>query len=70
MIVQDDEIPDLLVFQPQQPVVFVALGTGETGIGEQAQQARDARLHQMDAGRLQRFQKAAREPQRDAIALP
>ena len=52
------------------PVVFVALDRVEALVGEQREQPRDAGLDQVDAGRFQRLDEAARQAERDDVAVP
>ncbi|PAV70131.1 hypothetical protein WR25_17275 [Diploscapter pachys] len=69
-IMQDDEVADVLVQIVQLAVEFVAFGRVEARVGEHRDDPLNARLDQMDAGRFERFDEAARQPQRDDVAVP
>jgi hypothetical protein len=61
----DQEVADPFVLQARLPVVFVDEQRVEVPVGEQCQEFGDARLDQVDAGRLQRLQEPARQSERE-----
>ena len=67
---QDDEIADVLENILHLTIIFVALGRIETAVGKQREQLADATLHEVDAGRFERFDETARKPKRHNILAP
>ena len=70
LVVQDDEVADTLVFELGLRVVFGDVGGVETGMREEAHHPRDRSLDQVDAGRLERFEKTAGQSDGHAVAVP
>ncbi len=68
MVMQDQEIADRQPFGRRLAVIGVDLDRLGRLAGPIVEQSRDARLDQMDAGRLQWFQKSGRSP--SATQLP
>src|SRR5581483_9836603 len=69
-VVQDDEIPDRLVAARHQPIVFLGQLRLEATVREKLDQPTDTRLHEMDAGGLERLEESAREPEGHTVSLP
>ena len=70
LVVEDDEVADVLEQSLHPPVVLVALDRVEALVGEQASGSADAALDEVDAGRFQRLDEAARKAERDDVAVP
>ncbi len=64
---EDHEIADVLELVLRLRVIFVHFGGLEAAPGEQIERLGDAGLDQVDAGRLERLQEAARESERDTF---
>ena len=67
---QDQEIADLVEFVAAAAVVFLALRRAVAVLREQADQPVHVALDEMDAGRFERLEKAARQTDRRAIVRP
>ena len=70
VVVQDDEVADVLHLLAADLVVAVDQRRGDAIGREQGQQARHRTEGQVDAGRLQRFEEAARQADGDDVAVP
>ncbi|PAV70132.1 hypothetical protein WR25_17276 [Diploscapter pachys] len=70
VIVQDQEVADPVIFQVDHTVELVAIRCAGAPVREQLDQQRDRLLHQIDAGRFERLQKPARQPDPNAIVRP
>jgi hypothetical protein len=70
LVVQDDEVADEFDLGPGLGVEFVDVALADALRGEVLQQAHDGALDQVDAGRLDRLQEAARQADRDAVVRP
>ena len=67
---EDQEVADALDLEIGLAVVFVAQRLRNRKGGEQLHQPGDGGLDHVDAGRFERFQEAARQAQRDDVAVP
>src|SRR3546814_5139421 len=62
---EDDEIADILRQILHRAIIFVALDIGAALVGKQGDQLGDAGLDKVDAGRFERLDEPARQPERD-----
>jgi hypothetical protein len=67
---EDDEVAHVLEHVLHLPIIFVPLDRVEAPVGEQSEQLGDAALHEVDAGRFQRLDEAARQAERDDVRVP
>ena len=67
---EDDEVADVLEQVLHLLVIFVALDRVEALVREERDQLGDAALDEMDAGRFERLDEAARQAHRDDVAVP
>ena len=67
---EDDEVPDALVLEVRPPVELVDVDGIEATRGKEAGEADDDRLNEVDAGRLERLEEAARKTDRHAVLVP
>jgi len=70
VVMQDEKIPDALVLQGADTVVFGDHQRIEITIGKQRQQPADRGLNQVNAGRFQRLHEAGGKTDGDAVAIP
>jgi hypothetical protein len=69
-VVEDDEVADVLDLRLVLLVVLVDIGLADTHGRKHLQQAKNAALDQVDAGRFQGFEKTAGQADRDTISVP
>src|SRR3546814_4598592 len=67
---EDDEIADILRQILHRAIIFVALDIGAALVGKQGDQLGDAGLDKVDAGRFERLDEPARQPERDDVPVP
>src|SRR5688572_26737089 len=67
---QDQEVPDSFELQFHEAVIFIPQHRIAAAIWKQLEQMGNRTLDQVNAGRLERLQKAARQPDRHAVSSP
>src|SRR6202044_3272598 len=69
-VVQDQEVPNALVFGPENLVVAIDFSAAEIAIGEQRQKHGNAALNEVNAGGFQRLEEARRQADRNTVLAP
>ena len=69
-VMQDQEVANAFDLEIGLAVVFVAQRVGDRECGEQLHQPRDSGLDHVDAGRFERFEEPARQPERHDVTVP
>ena len=70
VVVHDDEVADAVEFGDHLAIIFLRIGGIEVAVGEQGRKLDRGRLNEVDAGRFQRLQEAARQADGDAVPRP